>query len=232
MLRIALCRSAVNGAASRGVALGMPRLACPEEANATLHVVQQGLARRACFSCAKDCAAYLGTLGECSKQQHCSVHAYALMGNHVHLLLTSIRENGPARLMPAVAVRYARYLQDEYAHEDPVWEERYDASPVHVRRYLLACMRYIEENPVRAGLAGHAGDWPWSSYRCNALGEHDALITPHTCYFSLGRSPEERAAAYAAFFSDKALSFRAWPRTARSSATPGFRSPRRSSPSR
>ena len=77
------------------------------------------------------------------------------MGNHVHLLLTSIRENGPARLMPAVAVRYARYLQDEYAHEDPVWEERYDASPVHVRRYLLACMRYIEANSPAQLAANH-----------------------------------------------------------------------------
>lgn len=178
----------------------MARLACPEEARSTLHIVQQGLARRACFSCAKDRVAYLDSLRECSLRQDCAIHAYALMGNHVHLLLTSGRAEGPARLMPAVAERYAGYLRVEYGHAEPVWEDRYDASPVHVRRYLLACMRYVEENPVRAGLARNAADWPWSSYRCNAFGEDDALVTPHAHYFSLGRSPRERQAAYAATF--------------------------------
>jgi putative transposase len=207
----------------------MARLACPEEAHAALHVVQRGHARRACFCCAKDRAAYLDALRECSVRQACAVHAYALMGNHVHLLFTSQRAAGPARLIPDVVRMYARYLSDEYGHEDPIWEESYDASPVHARRYLFACMRYVEENPVHAGLARSPGDWPWSSYRCNALGEEDALITPHAHYYSLGRSPAERRAAYAAMFADKALSFGGWPRTARSSAMPGCRSSRRSS---
>src|SRR5215471_10693370 len=117
----------------------MARLACPEEARATLHVVQRGSARRACFSCARDRAAYLGALRECSARQVCAIHAYALMGNHVHLLLTSLRAAGPARLMPDVTGAYARYLLDEYGHEDPVWEDAYDASPVHARAHLLAC---------------------------------------------------------------------------------------------
>jgi putative transposase len=182
----------------------MPRLACPEEAHATLHVVQRGRGRRACFSCARDCTAYLeALLGGCERHS-CAIHAYALMGNHVHLLLTSTRAAGPARLMPDLAARYARYLSGEYGHEDPVWEEPYDASPVHARRHLLGCMRYIEENPVRAGLASHPGAYPWSSYRCNALGEDDALVTLHPHYCSLGRSPRERSAAYAALFAGPA----------------------------
>jgi putative transposase len=81
-----------------------------------------------------------------------------------------------------------------------LWEEPYDASPVHARRHLLACMRYIEENPVRAGLVAHPGAYPWSSYRANALGEDDALVTPHAHYCSLARSPDARRAAYAALF--------------------------------
>ena len=182
----------------RGVGFVMPRLACPEEAHATLHLVQRGTRRRACFSCAKDRSAYLDALRECSVDQACAVHAYALMGNHVHLLLTPVRAAGPARMMPDVAGVYARYLRDEYGHEGEVWEQPYDASPVHARAHLLACMRYIEENPVRAGLAPSPGAWRWSSWRANALGEHDALITPHSHYYSLGRSPEERRAAYAA----------------------------------
>ena len=177
--------------------VAMPRLACPEEPHGTLHVVQRGRARSACFSCARDRAAYLEALRDCAE---CAVHAYALMGNHVHLLVTSVRSAGAARLMPAVAARYARYLATAYGHEDALWEEPYDASPVHARRHLLACMRYIEENPVRAGLAAHPGAYLWSSYRANALGEADALVTPHPHYYSLGRSPDARRAAYAALF--------------------------------
>jgi putative transposase len=178
----------------------MPRLSCPEESRGTLHVAQRGRVRSACFSCAGDHIAYLHALRTCSEREQCAIHAYALMGNHVHLLFTSARARGAARLMPAIAARYARHLAAAYGHEDSVWEEAYDASPVHARRHLLACMRYIEENPVRAGLAAHPGDYPWSSYRANALGEKDALLTPHPHYCSLGRSLLERRAAYAALF--------------------------------
>jgi len=176
----------------------MARMACPEEAHATLHVVQRGRGRRPCFSCAEDRAAYLGELRRCSERQACAVHAYALMGNHVHLLFTSEQARGPSRLMPDVAGRYARYLCDEYGHEGAVWEGSYDASPVRARAHLFACMRYIEENPVRAGLAPSPGAWRWSSWRANALGEDDAIVTPHPHYYALGRSPAERQAAYAA----------------------------------
>jgi len=178
----------------------MPRLACPEEAHGTLHVVQRGRARSACFSRAPDRTAYLRALRECAECEQCAVHAYALMGNHVHLLFTLARPAGAARLMPAIVERYARHLATAYGHADSVWEDAYDATPVHARRHLFATMRYIEENPVRAGLAAHPGAYPWSSYRANALGEDDALVTPHAHYFSLARSPDARRAAYAALF--------------------------------
>ena len=178
----------------------MPRLACPEEAHATLHVVQRARERCACFSCAGDRAAYLEALGECALRAECAIHAYALMGNHVHLLLTSVHANGAARLMPALAAGYARHLRSAYGHDDALWEEAYDATPVQARRHLFATMRYIEENPVRAGFVAHPGGYPWSSYRANALGEDDALLTPHPHYCSLGRSPGERCAAYTALF--------------------------------
>jgi len=178
----------------------MPRLACPEQARIPLHLVQRGRARAACFSCAGDRLAYLESLRECVLEAECSVHAWALMGNHVHLLITSVRARGAARLVSKLVARYARHLASAYGHIDAVWEERYDATPVYTRTQLLACMRYIEENPVRAGLAPSAGAWRWSSYRANALGEEDALVTPHPHYYSLGRSPELRRAAYTALF--------------------------------
>jgi putative transposase len=182
----------------------MSRLACPEQPRSTLHVVQRGLARAACFSCADDRLAYLEALRDSAARTECAVHAWALMGNHVHLLLTSARERGAARLMPAIAAGYARYLARAYGHADALWEEPYDATPIHARRHLLACMRYIEENPVRAGIAPHPGAYPWSSHRANALGEKSALVTPHPHYCSLGRSPGERRAAYAALFAPAA----------------------------
>jgi REP-associated tyrosine transposase len=184
----------------------MPRLACPEQARIPLHLVQRGRARAACFSCAGDRRAYLESLRECALEAECSVHAWALMGNHVHLLFTAVRAHGAARLVPALAARYAHHLASAYGHADAVWEEPYDATPVYTRAQLLLCMRYIEENPVRAGLAPHPGAYPWSSYRCNALGKEDALVTPHPHYYSLGRSPAARRAAYAALFARKAIS--------------------------
>ena len=184
----------------------MPRLACPEQARIPLHLVQRGRTRAACFSCAGDRLAYLELLRECALEAECSVHAWALMGNHVHLLFTSVRAHGAARLVPALVACYARHLASAYGHVDAVWEEPYDATPVYTRAQLLFCMRYIEANPVRAGLAPSPGAWPWSSYRCNALGEDNALVTPHPHYYSLGRSPVERRAAYAALFTKKAIS--------------------------
>lgn len=178
----------------------MPRLACPEEPRVTLHVVQRGRSRSPCFSCAGDRIAYLGVLCACSQCEHCAIHAYVLMGNHVHLLFTPLRANGAARLMPALAAGFSRYLLSAHGHEESPWEEPYDATPVHARRHLFTTMRYIEENPVRAGLATHPASYRWSSYYANALGGDDPLVTPHVHYYTLGRTPAARRAAYAASF--------------------------------
>jgi len=178
----------------------MPRLACPEPPRSTLHVVQRGRARVRCFSCARDRLAYLVALRDGAARAECALHAWVLMGNHVHLLLTCVRARGPARLMPAIAERYASYLEAAYGHTEALWQEPYDATPIHARRHLLACMRYIEENPVRAGIVAHPAAYPWSSYRANALGEDPALLTPHPHYTALGRSAEARRAAYAGLF--------------------------------
>lgn len=113
----------------------------------------------------------------------CVLHAYALMTTHAHLLLTPLRADGATQLAHCLRA------------------SDLDASPVLARRYLLACMRYIELNPVRAGLVRHPAQFRRSSYRANALGEPDALVTPHAAYCALGRSGEERRAAYRRGFS-------------------------------
>ena len=126
------------------------------------------------------------------------------MGNHVHLLLTPSRAGGVAALMYSLGERYARYVSEVHNHNGTFWEDHYEALPVHVGRYLLFCMRYIELNPVRARVVARPGQYRWSSFRANALGYDDPLLTPHAHYCVLGRDPEVRQAAYRALFRDQA----------------------------
>ena len=175
----------------------------PEIPGHPLHVIQRGHLRSACFFGEEDCIAYLAWLGQYAAGYGCSVHAYVLMGNHVHLLLTPSRANGVAKLMRSSRERYARYVEDIHHRDGALWEERFDAYPVNVGRYLLSCMRYIELNPVRARVVQRPGQYRWSSFRANALGQSNPLLTPHAHYCALGRDAESRQAAYRALFRDK-----------------------------
>jgi putative transposase len=181
----------------------MPYLVCPEISGHPLHVIQRGHLHRACFFSELDCAVYLRWLGRYAGRFGCAVHAYVLMGNHVHLLLTPSHAGGAAGLMRALGERFARYVGDARQCDSALWDDRFEAIPVHVGRYVLSCMRYIELNPVRAHLAIHPGHYRWSSFRANALGQDDALVTPHSFYCALGRSAESRQAAYRALFQKK-----------------------------
>jgi putative transposase len=158
----------------------MARQACAQQPGVALHLVQRG--RPACFSGEDDRLGYLARLRIASAGLDCPVHAYVLMGNHVHLLVTPARAHGGTQLLREIGASAAEL----------------DATPVVAPRYLLACMRYIELNPVRAGLVKSAADFRWSSYRANVLGREDALVTPHPCYYALGRTPQARRAAYRA----------------------------------
>ncbi len=169
-----------------------------------LHVIQRGRLRAACFFGEEDCVAYLGWLGDYAERLACSVHAYVLMGNHVHLLLTPSCAGGVAALIGSLSERYARHVRAAHHRASALWETRYEALPVHVGRYLLACMRYIELNPVRARVVAAPGQYRWSSFRANALGCNDALLTPHAHYCALGRSAVSRQAAYRALFQARA----------------------------
>lgn len=167
------------------------------------HVIQRGTRRTACFRGAPDCRLYLTLIARLAPACECRVHAYALMGNHSHLLVTCSRMNGAAELMDAVRTGFGCGVLDvEQTSESTAastrltLEEGCAASPIHTSRHLLACMRYIELNPVRAGLVRRPEDFPWSSYASNAGGREDALLSPHPHYLALGRDPEQRCAAY------------------------------------
>ena len=122
------------------------------------------------------------------------------MTNHVHLLVTPAEPTSPARLMQSVGRRYVQYINRFYRRTGSLWEGRYKSSVVQAETYLLACYRYIELNPVRAGMVADPGQYRWSSYRANGLGQADPRLTPHALYLAQGRSSEERTAAYRSLF--------------------------------
>lgn len=162
------------------------------------HVVQRGNDRQPCFFTDADRHRYLRDLKEIALREHCDVHAYVLMTNHVHLLMTPEHSGQVARVMQALGRSYVRYVNDRYRRTGTLWEGRYKSSLVDRDTYLLRCYRYIELNPVRAKMCSDPAEYAWSSHGANALGLHDALVHPHPTYLRLGESPEERCAAYRA----------------------------------
>jgi len=125
------------------------------------------------------------------------VHAYVLMDNHFHLLLTPQKEGAVSLMMQAIGRSYVRLFNQLHGRSGTLWEGRYRSTLVQSERYLLACMVYIDLNPVRAGMVAQAADHPWSSH-AHYLGRRvDRLITPHPLFWDLGNTPFEREAAYA-----------------------------------
>jgi putative transposase len=165
-----------------------------------LHIVQRGHNREPCFFAEEDYLSYLHWLGEALGEVQCALHAYVLMTNHVHLLLTPKKAEAVPKLVISLGRRYVQYVKRSYRRTGTLWDSRYKSSLIQAETYLLACQRYIELNPVRSAMVEDPAHYRWSSYRANALGQPDALLTPHPVYLSLGRSPKERQAAYRALF--------------------------------
>lgn len=165
------------------------------------HVIQRGVDRQAVFFEAGDYKLYLRSLGEAARQFECEIHAYVLMTNHTHLLVTPGSEKSIPLVMQAMGRTYVQALNKKYNRTGTLWEGRYRASLVQNDGYLLACHKYIELNPVRAGLASAPGGYPYSSYACNARGRTDSLVSFHPIYVSLGRTAEKRRMAYQRLFS-------------------------------
>lgn len=168
-----------------------------------LHVIQRGNNRNACFKAETDYRVYLSMLHEASTAVDCSIHAYVLMTNHVHLLLSSDDISSPSSLMKALGQRFAQYINRRYGRTGTLWEGRFRSCLVEGEPYLLTCQRYIELNPVRAGMVTRPDDYQWSSYRANAEGFRDQLVTPHELYRRLGTEPCERQAVYRQLFDDE-----------------------------
>ena len=165
-----------------------------------LHLIQRGNNRHACYFREADYSIYLAKLLELSLKFHVSIHSYVLMTNHVHLLLTPSTPTGVSQLLQSLGSYYVRYINSTYNRTGTLWEGRFKSSLVNSDEYLFTVSRYIEMNPVRANMVDHPAEYPWSSYRFNALGKANKLITPHTLYLSLGKTNQNRQATYRAYF--------------------------------
>ena len=172
----------------------LPRLTLPGYPH---HVIQRGNNRQPIFATSADRQVLLDLLFDNAKKFEVAIHAYVLMGNHFHLLVTPQTLDGLPLMMQAVGRRYVRYFNDTQQRSGTLWEGRYKSTLIQAERYLLACMAYIDLNPVRAGLVAYPRDYPWSSFGHYTGQRIDRLITPHALFWELGNTPFAREAAYA-----------------------------------
>jgi len=175
----------------------MPRIVVPGQA---LHIIQRGVNRQAVFYAGEDYRFYLDVLEESLQRYGCALHAYVLMTNHVHLLMTPTDDSGPSNVMQSVGRRYVRHVNGCYRRTGTLWEGRFKSALINSERYLLTCSRYIEMNPVRAQMVEHPKDYVWSSYQTNAEGKENTLISAHELYTRLGGTPKARREEYSALF--------------------------------
>ena len=165
-----------------------------------VHIIQRGNNRAACFRSDGDYLVYLAHLRQLSDKYDCAVHAYCLMTNHVHLLLTPSADGACAGLMRDLGQRYVQYFNRQHERTGTLWEGRFRSCVAESAHYVLGCYRYIELNPVRAGMVDHPSGYLWSSFAVNGGRRSDPLITPHAEFEALAADADERYPAYRRLF--------------------------------
>ena len=178
----------------------MPRRPRIHLDNVPLHIVQRGHNREPCFFNEADYLAYRHWLGAALTENNCQLHAYVLMTNHVHLLLTPKKAESVPKLVISLGRRYVQYINTAYGRTGILWDSRYKSSLIQAETYLIECMRYIELNPVRAAMVEDPAHYRWTSYRANGLGQADELITPHSIYEAIANTKAARQAHYRSLF--------------------------------
>lgn len=178
----------------------LPRYILPGQPQ---HIIQRGNNRQAIFATDADYQFFRDAIVEAADKHQLAIHAYVWMTNHIHLLATPGREDSISKVFQSAGRRYVQYFNQTYQRTGTLWEGRYRATVVDSDRYLLTLMRYIELNPVRAGMVVQPADHPWSSHARYAAGEvglNADWLKPHPLYINLGNTTEERQAAYRALF--------------------------------
>lgn len=175
------------------------RLVFPE---IPLHIIQRGNNRQPCFTGLGDFVVYLHMLGQYAKVSRCAIHAYVLMGNHVHLLLSPRDRESASVLMKLLGQRYVQYFNRKHHRSGTLWEGRFRSCLVQDEQYFMVCQRYIELNPVRANIVTAPGDYRWSSFHANAFGRDDPVVEPHSIYSRIGANASDRQRRYRSLFDE------------------------------
>jgi putative transposase len=178
----------------------LPRRARLALAGIPWHIIQRGNNRSACFYHEQDYLFYLEQLELLAETFGCQVHAYCLMTNHVHLLITPAEKDSASLMMKNLGQRYVQFINRTYQRTGTLWEGRFRSCITQEEKYVLSCYRYIELNPVRAAMAGHPQDYQWSSYSFNGSGQPNSLISPHSLYLNLAVDSKERLLVYKELF--------------------------------
>ena len=166
--------------------------------NVPQHIILRGNNREAIFVNDEDCLFFKDVLQDAAKRNGLAIHAYIFMTNHIHLLGSPATEESIPKTMQSLGRRYVQYFNYRYQRTGTLWEGRYRATIVEAETYLFECMRYIELNPVRAGMVRHPGEHAWSSYLTNAGFAADPMVKSHRLYRALGTTDEARFDAYRA----------------------------------
>ncbi len=164
------------------------------------HVIIRGNNREPIFYADEDYQFYLEKLKKACDKHECDIHAYVLMTNHVHLLITPHKKDGISKVIQMLGRYYVQYFNNTYQRKGTLWEGRYKATLIDSEHYALGCYRYIELNPVRAEMVEHLAEYPWSSYGFNGLGDKNQLVVAHGVYKRLGKTKQERCESYRALF--------------------------------
>jgi putative transposase len=178
----------------------MPRHLRILVADHPFHVIQRGVNRSICYVDDGDRALFLGLLRELCTLHGCALHAYVLMTNHFHLLVTGQTPQSISIMMKNLGQRYVQFFNRKHGRSGTLWEGRFRSSLVDSEAYLITCHRYIEMNPVRARMVQHPAQYEWSSHRGNVGLGSDSLITPHRLYLRLGEDDVRRKQAYRELF--------------------------------
>ena len=180
----------------------MSRYPRPVLEGVPLHIIQRGNNRNPCFFSTSDYQVYLSLLAQSASAAGCRIHAYVLMTNHVHILASPEAVTSPSKLMKSLGERYTQYANRRYGRNGTLWQGRFRSCLVDNENYFLVCQRYIELNPVRAGMVSHPANYEWSSYRANAHGHPGTIVQRHDIYNGLGNDDIERQASYRALFDE------------------------------
>jgi putative transposase len=171
----------------------LPRFVLAGQAH---HIIQRGNNRQAIVQSDADRQHFIDLLQDAAATHKVALHAYVLMDNHLHLLATPEDEHGLSRMMQALGRRYVGWFNHKYERSGTLWEGRFRAALIESEHYFMACLRYIELNPVRAGMVLAGSDYRWSSCAHHLGRRRDPLVSDHALFWALGNTPFEREGAY------------------------------------